>query len=170
MLELQKCGINLLPIDEDTQLAKIPLKDRGAEERAITDIVTTLRSFAYRSTKWNQEAGEERVFAKMRENLEFDAEFLEDHEQDWQHVQWWNNKVAFLHATEKDKKFTKVNIPDEGIKANDKLPDGMETQSMLIQAMENWAGEEAMERCFQYHYIEFMETMTQTLRDRKSVV
>jgi len=80
LLELQKCGINLLPIDDDAALAKMGLKERAAEERAITDIVTTMRSVAFRSSKWNKEAGDERVFCKLRENLEFDREFLEDHE------------------------------------------------------------------------------------------
>lgn len=53
LLELQKCGINLLPINEDAKAAGIELKDRAAEERAILDIVTTMRSYAVRSTKWN---------------------------------------------------------------------------------------------------------------------
>jgi hypothetical protein len=148
LLELQKCGINCLPIEEDAALCKIGLKDRGAEERAIVDIVTAMRSFAIRSTKWNKEAGDDRVLAKIRENLDFDKQFLEDHEQDWTHVQWWHNKVAFLKATESEPKFTKVNIPEEGLKANDRIPDGNETQSMLIQVIEEWAGEEAKERCF----------------------
>ena len=148
LLELQKCGINCLPIEEDAALCKIGLKDRGAEERAIVDIVTSMRSFAIRSTKWNKEAGDDRILAKIRENLDFDKQFLEDHEQDSTHVQWWHNKVAFLKATESEPKFTKVNIPEEGLKANDRIPDGNETQSMLIQVIEEWAGEEAKERCF----------------------
>jgi cancer susceptibility candidate protein 1 len=115
LLELQKCGLNLLPIDEDAKAAHINLKDRGAEERAIKDIVTTMRSYAYRSTKWNQALSEDRVCVKLRENLEFDREFLEDHEPDWTHAQWWNNKCAFNSCSEEDAEL------------NDKLPDGMET-------------------------------------------
>jgi hypothetical protein len=34
----------------------------------------------------------------------------------------------------------------------------------MVQVLEGWAGEEALERCFQYHYIEFIETMTKMLR------
>ena len=32
----------------------------------------------------------------MRENLEFDREFLEDFEPDWRYMSWWQNKVGFV--------------------------------------------------------------------------
>jgi hypothetical protein len=35
---------------------------------------------------------------RLRENLEFDREFLEDFEPDWRYMSWWNNKVAFLNG------------------------------------------------------------------------
>lgn len=57
---------------------------------------------------------------KIRENLDFDKVFLEDHEPDWTHVQWWNNKCAFADTTEEDEE------------VNDKIPKGNDTQSMLI--------------------------------------
>lgn len=80
LLELQKCGVHLLPDDQDAKLANITLKDRYAEEKAILDIATCIRSFAFRSSKWNKILGEENVVFKIRENLEFDREFFEDHE------------------------------------------------------------------------------------------
>ena len=36
--ELSKCGIHMLPEDEDAARGKIHLKDKAAEERAILDI------------------------------------------------------------------------------------------------------------------------------------
>lgn len=54
LLELQKCGINLMPRDEDAKLAGIELKDRAAEERAIIDISNSVRAFHFRKAKWNQ--------------------------------------------------------------------------------------------------------------------
>jgi hypothetical protein len=38
LLELSKCGIHLLPEDEDAPRGEIHLKDKAAEERAILDI------------------------------------------------------------------------------------------------------------------------------------
>ena len=53
LLELSKCGIHLLPRDEDAELGGIKLKDFNAEERAIGDISASLRAYAYRSCRWN---------------------------------------------------------------------------------------------------------------------
>lgn len=101
LLELRKCGINLLPRDEDAKLAGIELKDRGAEERAILDVSNSVRAFHFRRSVWNQgPAGEEgigsdQILLKLRENLEFDRDYMEDYEPDWRYVSWWNNKCAF---------------------------------------------------------------------------
>jgi hypothetical protein len=51
--ELSKCGIHLMPRDEDAKLAGIELKDRVAEERAILDIACAVRAFHFRKAKWN---------------------------------------------------------------------------------------------------------------------
>jgi cancer susceptibility candidate protein 1 len=47
LMELSKCGIHMLPENEDAARAKIHLKDSAAEERAILDIATTLKVFAF---------------------------------------------------------------------------------------------------------------------------
>ncbi len=54
LLELSKCGIHLLPVDEDAKLGGIELKNKQAEENAIADIVSSVRSYAFRSCKWNK--------------------------------------------------------------------------------------------------------------------
>lgn len=53
LLELSKCGIHMLPDDEDAERGGIHLKDKAAEERAILDIAQTLKVFAFQSIKWN---------------------------------------------------------------------------------------------------------------------
>ena len=53
LLELSKCGIHLLPEDEDAKRAEIHLKNKDAEERAIMDVSQTLKVFAFQSLKWN---------------------------------------------------------------------------------------------------------------------
>jgi cancer susceptibility candidate protein 1 len=52
--ELSKCGVHLLPRDEDAKLAGIDLKDRAAEERAILDVCINVRAIHFRKSKWNQ--------------------------------------------------------------------------------------------------------------------
>ena len=46
-MELSKCGIHLLPEDSDAARAKINLKDRDAEEKAIMDMAQTVKAFAF---------------------------------------------------------------------------------------------------------------------------
>jgi cancer susceptibility candidate protein 1 len=54
LMELSKCGIHMLPQDEDAERGGIHLKDKDSEERAILDIAQTLKVFAFQSIKWNQ--------------------------------------------------------------------------------------------------------------------
>ena len=51
--ELAKCGLLLMPRDEDAQLAGIEVKDRMTEERAIVDVALGVRAFHFRNCKWN---------------------------------------------------------------------------------------------------------------------
>lgn len=54
LLELAKCGLNIMPVDEDAKAGGIHIRNRQAEEKAILEISTCLRSFAFRSSKWNR--------------------------------------------------------------------------------------------------------------------
>lgn len=135
LLELSKSGIHLLPRDEDAALGEIRIKDFLTEERAISDLSTGVRSFAFRSCRWNQQIESENIVVKLRENLEFDREFFEDHEPDWRYAQWWTNKCSFVRCSDLDEK------PDMRISA------GHATHSMLSQAMQGGnSSEEAFER------------------------
>jgi len=94
-----------MPRDEDAELAGIDLKDKAAEERAISDVALGVRAFHFRSCKWNMTrdkenpgVGKDTILMRIRENLEFDAEFEEDYEPDWRYVMWWNNKVSFVEG------------------------------------------------------------------------
>ena len=119
LLELSKSGIHLLPRNEDAALGEIKLKDFYAEERAIIDVASAVRAFAFRSCKWNPEIEPENIVLKIRENLEFDKEFYEDYEPDWRYVSWWPNKCAFVKCCDDHDK------PDMG------LAHGHETHSIL---------------------------------------
>ena len=152
LLELQQCGVLLMPRDEDVKQAGIQLKDRYSEENAIIDIALSLRAFAFRSAKWNKSIPSENVCVKMRENLEYDREFFEDHEPDWRYMMWWPNKCAYVKCTDVSE------TPNTGL-----LP-GHETHALLNLAIKGYVSEEVNERCFQYSYIEFIDTVKKMLR------
>jgi hypothetical protein len=75
-------------------------KNRSAEEKAIMEISTCLRGFAFRSSKWNKHLDPDNVVFKLRENVEFDREFFEDHEPDWKYMMFWPNKCAFVDTSD----------------------------------------------------------------------
>ena len=115
--ELAKCGILLMPRNEDSELAGIEPKDQAAEERAIIDVALGVRAFHFRECKWNQSKDQanpgvppENIVMRIRENLEFDDEFLEDYEPDWSYVMWWNNKVSFVENCRQDQESCNAQI------------------------------------------------------------
>lgn len=94
--EMSKCGIHLMPRDSDAKLAGIDLKDKTTESRAILDMGFGVRAFHYQKANWNQSknienpgVASEQILVRMRENMEFDAMFLEDSECDWTYMTWW---------------------------------------------------------------------------------
>lgn len=126
--ELSKCGIHLMPRDEDAELAGIDRKDRNAEERAIIDVACSVSAFHYRRCKWNhgesnenQGVGADTIVLRIRENLEYDESFAEDYEPDWRQVMWWNNKVSFVEGTK-----------ETDAKCNWQIAEGQVTHSILV--------------------------------------
>lgn len=158
--ELSKCGIHLMPRDEDAQLGGIEKKDRNAEERAIIDVACSVRAFHYRRCKWNQGetenpgVGADTIVLRIRENIEYDEEFAEDYEPDWRQVMWWSNKVSYVEGTkETDKKCTV------------RLAEGHVTHSILHQSLvPGMCSDAARARVTAYHGIEFIDTVKKTLR------
>lgn len=158
--ELQKSGIHLMPRPEDAKIAGIQQKDIAAEERAIMDVACSVRAFHYRRSKWNQDCGshkgvsDRQVLLRIRENLEFDREFLEDYEPDWRYVSWWNNKVTFM----------------EGCKDTDEVCDarimeGQLTHSLLSQSIvPPFCSDQAHAITTDFTEVEFINTVKQTLR------
>jgi cancer susceptibility candidate protein 1 len=159
LLELQRCGINLMPRDEDAKLAGIELKDRAAEERAIIDVSNSVRAFHFRKAVWNQGVaaeegiGANQVLIRLRENLEFDEKFLEDFEPDWRYVSWWNNKCAF-----------QAGCKDTDKQCHAKLPDSQVTHALLSQAIESQCSVQAYQTTIDYTQVEFADTLKKTLR------
>ena len=52
--EMLKCGVNLMPTDEDEKLTGYKCKEKDVEERAIFEIATSVNGFAFCSSVWNK--------------------------------------------------------------------------------------------------------------------
>jgi hypothetical protein len=152
LFELSKCGIHLMPEDDDAKRGGIHLKDKGAEERAILDIAQTLKCFAFQSVKQSQMAPEENIVCRLRENPDNDRVFLEDDESDWKTVMWWNNKVSYIKSKNSHENF----VPD--------IEDGQVTHSILSLAVEGVQSDNCVEQCTYYHDIDFIDNVQRTLR------
>ena len=152
LIELARCGVLLMPKDDDTKQGEIELKDKYTEENAIIDIATTLRAFAYRSAKWNTPSDSQNIIVKQRENLEYDREFFEDHEPDWRYIMWWPNKCAYVRTS------------DALEELDSRLAQEQVTHAMLNLAVKGVVSEDAHDRCYQYSYIEFIDTVKKMLR------
>ena len=160
--ELAKCGILLMPRNEDAKLAGIEIKDQAAEERAIVDVALGVRAFHFRECKWNQSRDQanpgvspDNIVMRIRENLEFDSEFEEDYEPDWRYIMWWNNKVSFVEGCRQN----------QTENCNATIEAGALTHGLLSQACEppNCSmSASLMSKDMQY--IEFTDTVKKTLR------
>lgn len=158
---LARCGINLMPDDEDIQFTEgYELKDDDCFERAIMDISLSIRSFAFRHSKWNKTLPKNQAITRIRENLEFDEEFHEDEEIHWKTVIWENNKCYLCYAKES---------ADE---CDSAIPEDIETHSTMQKLMETlhsmhgelMCTEEAHRRLSELYEMEYMETVRKFLR------
>lgn len=99
-------------------------------------MATCLRSFAFRSSKWNKSVDNDNIVLKIRENLEYDREFYEDHEPDWKYVMWWSEKCAFVRCS------------DDAEQCDTRIADGHATHSLLNICIQGQVSEAAYDRCF----------------------
>jgi cancer susceptibility candidate protein 1 len=152
LMELSKCGIHMLPENEDAARANIHLKDSATEERAILDIATTLKVFSFQSTKWCQQSDQENIVVRLRENPDNDKVFLEDDESDWKSIMWSPNKVSYIKCKNCDETF------------NSTIDDGQVTHAVLPLALKGVQSEDACERSQYTHDIDFIDNVQRTLR------
>lgn len=106
LFQMSKCGVFLMPEDRDFETTNLTPKNKEAEELAIFDISMNIRTYAFRSTKWNRMVEGDIILARIRENLEYDSFFAEDEEHDWRTVSWYHNKCSLtgLKETSEEKK------------------------------------------------------------------
>ena len=112
LYELQKCGVLLMPVRQDAQVAEITEKEEAAEDQAIQDIGFASRSFYIKSSKWNNSIPEDRVLCRVRENPEYDEEFHEDQEKLWKTVCWWKNKCGIIMSKDSSQNCNQTLLKD----------------------------------------------------------
>lgn len=93
------------------------------------------------------------MLIRLRENLEYDREFLEDYEPDWRYVAWWGNKCAFQKGCK-----------DTDTKCNAQLAEGQVTHGLLAQSIESQCSLQAYQTCIDYTQVELVNTLKKTLR------
>lgn len=152
LYELLACGVNLIPLAEDTQLKYQNAKEIPAEERAILDIVKCVDGFAFRSSKWNPTLDKNQIIIKVRENLEYDREFHEDHEKEWTYMMWYANKCHLVSTKDTDEK------------CDPRIKEGEVAHACLQITLEKYAKEMALQRCGLLSQSLFFETLTKFLR------
>ena len=52
LYEMYRCGVNLLPVDQDSDHCALALKQMDAEERAIEEVSMAVRAYFFRSFRW----------------------------------------------------------------------------------------------------------------------
>lgn len=52
LYEMYRCGVNLLPVNQDAEHCNIQIKNMDAEERAIDEMSMAVRAYFFRSFKW----------------------------------------------------------------------------------------------------------------------
>ena len=111
-----------------------------------------IRTFAFRSTKWNKEVDGEVVLARIRENLEYDSFFSEDEEHDWRTVSWYHNKCCLTGLKENSEE-RKIKPPGEQI-----------THFLLNLVMKGNCTSEAENRMGELRSVKLSDTVKKTLR------
>jgi len=152
--ELYRCGINLLPVDQDAEVCNIPTKLLEAELKAINEIGFGVRLFYVKSSKWNMALAQDKILVRMRENLEFDEEFAEDQEKDWKSIVFGPNKCSIIKAR------------DSAETLNENLLDDTETHSNLelLLKKHELTNEEWLFRLRETEFIGFIDTVKRFLR------
>ena len=95
----------------------------------------------------------EQILVRMRENMEYDSDFLEDSECDWTYISWWKNKSAYTQGCKNDDSVCDARIMD-----------GQVSHALLSQSLAGVASVEATEMAKDLMEIEFSETVKKTLR------
>ncbi|PKU38103.1 protein hypothetical protein [Limosa lapponica baueri] len=127
---LKKAGVNIFPGEHSHKYVSVNKKAPLAEDRAYQQMALVASAFAFAWSKWNLEAGQEKVVFKVSEHLKADS--IED--KDWSLYMFNGQKAQKLKITETSEAFS------------EELEDDSEFHSTLYHMLKDFASKEAMDR------------------------
>ncbi|EGR34625.1 hypothetical protein IMG5_005470 [Ichthyophthirius multifiliis] len=77
--------------------------NKDCVDLALNDISRGVSSFHIKSSKWNKQIGVNQLVVQVRENPEYDENFIENTAKDWKIVSWYSNMCGFYNFNESDK-------------------------------------------------------------------
>lgn len=93
LLALQRCGINLMPVNDDAAFVAFAdggdspvVKNDDVERRTLEDVAGLAAAFSATYSRWNQGAGADKCVLRMKETLDYDEAPSDVHETDWRCV------------------------------------------------------------------------------------
>ncbi|KAL4485735.1 hypothetical protein ABPG72_010997 [Tetrahymena utriculariae] len=96
--QLSKSGIHLQPHEDDANDENIVKKNPAAEATAIAEIVFAVRSFFIQSSRFSGQINKDKILVRIKENLEYDEEFLENQEKDWKTICFQPGKCSIIKS------------------------------------------------------------------------
>uniref|UniRef100_A0A8C3JXK5 Dynein axonemal intermediate chain 7 n=1 Tax=Calidris pygmaea TaxID=425635 RepID=A0A8C3JXK5_9CHAR len=127
---LKKAGVNIFPGEHSHKYVSVNKKAPLAEDRAYQQMALVASAFAFAWSKWNLEAGQEKVVFKVSEHLKADS--IE--EKDWSLYMFNGQKAQKLKITETSEAFS------------EELEDDSEFHSTLYHMLKDFASKEAMDK------------------------
>ncbi|NWX69487.1 CASC1 protein, partial [Alca torda] len=125
---LKKAGVNIFPGEYSYKYVSVNKKAPLAEVRAYQQMALVASAFAFAWSKWNLEAGQEKVVFKVSEHLKADS--IED--KDWSLYMFNGQKAQKLKITETSEAFS------------EELEEDTEFHSTLYHMLKDFASKEAI--------------------------
>ncbi|XP_054045026.1 dynein axonemal intermediate chain 7 isoform X4 [Rissa tridactyla] len=127
---LKKAGVNIFPGEYSYKYVSVNKKAPLAEVRAYQQMALVASAFAFAWSKWNLEAGQEKVVFKVSEHLKADS--VED--KDWSLYMFNGQKAQKLKITETSEAFS------------EELEEDTEFHSTLYHMLKDFASKEAIDK------------------------
>ncbi|NXN52749.1 CASC1 protein, partial [Rynchops niger] len=127
---LKKAGVNIFPGEYSYKYVSVNKKAPLAEIRAYQQMALVASAFAFAWSKWNLEAGQEKVVFKVSEHLKADS--IED--KDWSLYMFNGQKAQKLKIAETSEAFS------------EELEEDTEFHSTLYHMLKDFASKEALDK------------------------
>eukprot|EP00825_Cyclidium_porcatum_P034044 TRINITY_DN35925_c0_g1_i1.p2 TRINITY_DN35925_c0_g1~~TRINITY_DN35925_c0_g1_i1.p2 ORF type:complete len:190 (-),score=38.92 TRINITY_DN35925_c0_g1_i1:88-657(-) len=105
--ELYEIGINLMPEPQDAEQKQLSNKQIDVENKAIQEVIFSIRGFAIKSSPLNQDVENDKIVFQIIENPNYESQIEETDEFQWKSVQVWCNKCCLLNFNKQKKLFEK---------------------------------------------------------------